>query len=341
MQYQQFGKTGLFVSRLCLGTGTFGKARLGTGISQAEADRMVGQALDAGINLFDTSDVYGGGEAEVMLGKALGKRRREAVVATKAHARTGQGPNDVGQSRVHLMQALERSLKELGTDCIDLYQMHQPDPYTRFEESLRTLDDAIRQGKVRYIGCSNLMAWQVMQASKVAALNGFEEFASIQAYYSVAGRDIEREIAPLAVDQKLALLIYSPLAGALLTGAIRRDKAADPGTRRSIVQFPPVEMDRAYAVIDVLEKAAARHGATVPRVALAWLLHRPFVTSVIIGARTAPQLQENILAAGLELTAEDLKEIDAASRLPVEYPSWSRDLSAPREPLTGRVVNRL
>ena len=333
MKYRRFGRTGLFVSPLALGTIGFGKANLGESITQAEADRMVAAAIDMGVNLFDTSNVYGGGQAEGMLGRALGGRRKDVLVSSKVHARKGPGPNDVGQSRVHLMRALEDSLRALDTDWIDLYQIHQFDPLTPFEDLLRTLDDAVRQGKVRYIGCSNLLAWQVMKASKVAALHGLEEFVSVQAYYSPAGRDIERELVPLIVDQQLALLAYSPLAGGLLTGQITRQRKPDSTTRRGKTNFPPVDMERGYKLIDTLLEIGSGHDATVAQVALAWLIAQPHLSSALIGADNLQQLQSNLRAAELKLSSEELAQIEAVSRLPREYPSWATDLSAPRTPI--------
>jgi len=334
LEYRYLGKTGMAVSRLAFGAGGFGKGMLGVGpgTSQSEAERLVAMALDAGITLFDTADVYGGQASEGILGRALGARRQDIVLATKVHARTGPGPNEVGQSRVHMMRRLENSLRELGTDWIDLYQIHQFDPLTAFEESLRTLDDAVRQGKVRYIGCSNLMAWQIMKASKVAALRGWSEFASVQAYYSVVGRDIERELVPLVKDQDLGLLAYSPLAGGLLSGDISRERAPSDGTRRAEFDFPPMDWPRAYATIDAVAAIAARHDTTVPRIALAWLLSQSHLTSAIVGVEHAGQLTDNLGALQIALTSQDLAELDAASRLPREYPSWATDMSSPRAP---------
>jgi len=335
MQYRLFGRTGLFVSALGFGAGSFGKARMGGDVSAADAQRMVGIAMDAGVNFFDTSNVYGGGESEIVLGKSLGARRKDVVLATKVHARVGPGPNDVGQSRVHVMRALEASLKALGTDWIDLYQLHQFDPHTQLDDVMRTLDDAIRQGKIRYAGCSNFMAWQIMKASKAAALAGGENFASVQAWYSPAGRDIERELVPLVIDQKLALIAFSPLAGGFLSGRITRDRDPEPGTRRSRVDFPPLERERAYRVVDVLSTVAARQGATVPQAAYAWLMAQPHLTVALLGAERIDEVESNLGAVDLQLTAEDLREIDAASALLREYPSWATDLSAPREPLSA------
>lgn len=342
MQYQQLGNTGTFVSRLCLGTMTFGSGKVAPwdhigNSSQKEANQIVATALDAGINFFDTADIYQTGESEVILGKALGKRRRETVIATKLHGRTGPGPNNVGQSRVHIMQALEDSLRRLETDYIDLYQIHGFDPITPFEESLRTFDDAIRQGKIRYIGCSNLAAWQIMKALGISENHGWERFVSVQAYYSLVGRDIEREIVPLLADQKLALLTWSPLAGGFLSGKFSRENDPKDESRRVHFNFPPINLDYAYNVIDSLKKVAMRHQTSVARIALAWELHQPFVTSVIIGARRLDQLQDDLQAVGLQLTSDDLSELNTVSRLPVEYPSWMQNMVSDRRPATGRL----
>jgi aryl-alcohol dehydrogenase-like predicted oxidoreductase len=333
VQYKPFGRTGLFASGLGFGAGSFGKARMGGDVSDADAKRMVSIALDAGVNFFDTSNVYGGGESELMLAKALGARRKDVLLATKVHARVGPGANDVGQSRVHIMRALEASLKALGTDWIDLYQLHQFDPYVRADDVMRTLDDAIRQGKVRYAGCSNFMAWQIMKASKAAALAGCEDFVSVQAWYSPVGRDIERELVPLLNDQQLALIAFSPLAGGFLSGKITREKKPAPGTRRARIEFPPLDMERAYRVVDVLAGIAVRRGATVPQLAYAWLLAKPHLTVALLGAERVDEVEQNLKAVELQLAPEELAAIDAASALPREYPSWATDLSAPREPL--------
>lgn len=338
MLYEQLGNTGVFVSRLCLGTMTFGGAtdsfwkNIG-GTRQDEANRIVSTAIDAGINFFDSANIYAFGESETILGKALGSRRRDVLIATKLHGRVGPGPNQVGQSRLHIMQSLEDSLKRLGTDYIDLYQIHMYDPLTPFEESLKALDDAVRQGKVRYIGCSNLTAWQIMKSRGVSALKNLAHFVSVQSYYSVVGRDIEREIVPLLHDQKMGLMTWSPLAGGLLSGKYTRENAPKDESRRKHFDFPPVEMDYAYDVIEVLSAVAARHNSNVAQVALAWQLHQPFVTSVIIGARKMPHLEENIKSIHLTLSARDLNEIDAVSRLPSEYPAWMQKmLNADRTP---------
>lgn len=291
-------------------------------LEQPEVDKLVGQALDAGINFFDTANIYSHGESEKLLGKALGSRRHEAVVATKVFGRLGPGPNEVGLSRLHIMRQVEESLKRLGTDTIDLYQIHGFDIVTPLEETLRTLDDLVRQGKVRYIGCSNLSAWQIMKALGISAQQQLEQFVSVQAYYSIAGRDLEREIVPLLQDQKLGLLPWSPLAGGFLSGKFTREGAADQGARRTKFDFPPVNVEKAYDIIDVMKKIAERKTVSVAQVALAWLLHQPFVTSVIIGAKNEAQLKDNLGASDLKLDAEELKQLDETSKLPPEYPGW-------------------
>ena len=328
MQYQQLGNTGVFVSRLCLGAMTFGGEKSGIwqaigALSQQETDALVAQSLDAGINFIDTANIYGGGQSEVQVGRALGARRQEIVLASKVFARMGQGPNQVGLSRLSIMQEAEASLKRLNTDHIDLYQIHGFDALTPLEETLGALTDLVRQGKVRYLGCSNLAAWQIMKALGIAAQQHLEKFITLQAYYSIAGRDIEREIVPMLEDQKMGLLPWSPLAGGLLSGKFTRANAGGDGeARRSKFNFPPVDLEKAYNIIDVMQIIGARHGATVARVALAWQLHKPFVTSVIIGARKSSQLKDNLSAVDLKLDAEDMQQLDEVSKLAPEYPGW-------------------
>ncbi|MEU6343979.1 aldo/keto reductase [Streptomyces sp. NPDC046977] len=332
MQYEQLGSTGVFVSRIALGAMTFGGA--GTppydsvgGLDLRQTDEIVGLALDSGINLIDTANVYAAGESEELLGEVLGKRRRDVVLATKMTARIGPGPNEVGQSRLHIMQALEDSLRRLRTDHIDLYQIHNFDPVTPVEETLGALDDAVRQGKIRYIGASNLAAWHMMKALGASDRLGLARYCSLQSYYSLAGRDIEREILPLVRDQKLGMLVWSPLAGGMLTGKFDRSGQSDAGARRTTIDFPPVDRERVYDVVDVLRVVAARHEVSVASVALAWVLGRPGVTSAIVGARRPEQFTDNLSALDLELSAQDLEELDAASRLPVEYPGWIHGFS--------------
>ncbi len=301
-------------------------------LDQKAADELVGKSLDAGINFIDTANIYAGGESETMVGKALGARRKDVVIATKVFGRMGEGPNEVGLSRLHIMQSAEASLKRLGTDYIDLYQIHGYDPLTPFEETLGALTDLVRQGKVMYIGCSNLAAWQIMKSLAVSAAQHLEKFVTLQAYYSIAGRDLEREIVPLLEDQKLGLLPWSPLAGGFLSGKFKRGGQADAQARRSKFNFPPVDVEKAYDIVDVMQKAAAKHESSVAQIALGWLLHQPVVTSVIIGATKTSQLEDNLKAVDVKLDAEDLKELDAASRLRQEYPGWMLNLPAMRRP---------
>ena len=324
MNYRSLGGTGLRVSELCFGTMTFGGEGMYTVIGsteQAEADRLVGACLDAGINFFDTADVYSGGRSEQILGKALGARRKDVVVATKARGRTGPGPNQLGLSRGHIMEAVDASLQRLGTDYIDLYQINGFDALTPWEETLRALDDLVRAGKVRYLGASNLAAWQLMKALGVSARDRLARFETLQAYYSLAGRDLERELVPLMESERVGLLVWSPLAGGFQGGKISRNQKAE-GTRRASFNFPPVNEERAYAVLDVLGAIAKAREVSVARLALAWLLHRPFTTSVIIGARNDTQLKDNLAAADLALSADELQRLDVASALPPEYPGW-------------------
>ncbi len=337
MKYQRLGNLGLFVSRLGLGTATFGGAdhpvyRTVGGLSQAEADRIVGIALDAGINLFDSADVYAAGESEMLLGKALGARRKDVLISTKVGNRFGPGPNQVGASRVNLMDAIDGSLRRLGTDRIDLLQLHTWDPYSPLEDVLRTLDDVVRAGKVRYLGCSNFFAWQIMKAQSVAAQHGFARFAAVQAYYSLASRDIEREIIPAMQDQGLGLLTWCPLAAGLLTGKFTRTSAPKDSSRRLTMAFPPVDMEHGYNVVDALAAVAQRRAATVAQVALAWQFHQPAVTSAIVGARKTEQLIENLKSVDLDLGADDLAELDRASALRTEYPRWYQDIPLGRLP---------
>lgn len=331
MQYARLGSTGTFVSRICLGTMTFGGAsnpvsdaigRLGLD----EVDAIVGAAVDAGVNFVDTADVYGAGASETMLGAVLGSRRKGLVLATKFSGRMGPGPNDVGQSRIHVMDALEASLARLRTDHIDLYQLHNFDRFTPLEETLGALDDAMRQGKIRYIGCSNHAAWQIVKALGVSAQSQLARYVTIQSYYSLAGRDVEHEIVPAALDQGMGLLCWSPLAGGLLSGKFDRHGATEKGSRRDIrgaaAQFPPVDEERAFAIVDVLREIASRIDASPSQVALAWLLAQPAVTSVITGVKRLQQLTDNLGAIDLMLSNEDLQQLDAVSRTPSLYPGW-------------------
>jgi aryl-alcohol dehydrogenase-like predicted oxidoreductase len=336
MKYQQLGRTGVYVSRISLGAMTFGGKTIPPfdiigGLSPTETAHLVGVALDRGVNLIDTADVYGNGESEAFLGEALKNRRRDVVLATKFVARTGPGPNEVGQSRLHMMNALEDSLRRLRTDYIDLYQVHGFDPLTSPEEGLRALDDAVRQGKVRYIGCSNFAAWQVTKALGVSALGGFSSFVSVQAHYALTARDIERELIPMIDDHNLGLLVFSPLAAGLLSGKFDRNGTSDPAARRALASYyPPVDEARAFEIIDVLKEIAQRREVSAARVALAWLLAQPATTSIIVGARRHEQLTDNLAAVDVALTTEDLAALDQVSRLPPWYPGWIQEMAAPQ-----------
>ena len=325
MKYRQLADTGVFVSELCLGAMTFG-GRDGmwgviAGLDQAGVDGIVHRALDAGINFIDTANVYSAGESEVLLGKSIAKRRQEIVLATKVRGRMGRGANDVGLSRLHIMQAVEDSLKRLGTDYIDLYQIHRFDTLTNLEDTLRALDDLVRSGKVRYIGCSNLAAWQIMKSLAISKEQHLERFKCTQSYYSLAGRELEREIVPLIKDQNLGLLVWSPLAGGFLSGKFTRN-TGDEAARRASFDFPPINKDKAFDIIDVLKRIADEKGATVAQIALAWLLAQSVTTSVIIGARRLDQLEDNLKSVDVTLSADDLAALDAVSRLTPEYPAW-------------------
>ena len=328
MKYKLLGNTGLKVSELCLGTMTFGgkgyfKA-IGS-LQQDTVDNIIKTSLDAGINFIDTANVYSEGMSEELTGQAihnLGLNRDELIIATKVRGKMGEGPNDSGLTRKHIMQQVELSLKRLKTDYIDLYQIHSYDPLTPLQETLQTLDDLVRSGKVRYIGASNMAAWQLMKALDYSTYNQVAKFVSLQAYYTVAGRDLERELIPLLNDQKLALMVWSPLAGGLLSGKYTRDEQNKEGGRRANFDFPPVNRDRAFDIIDVLQPMAEEKGTSVAQLALAWLLHQPAVTSVIIGANKIEQLHDNLKAIDVQLSASDLQKLDEVSQLPQEYPGW-------------------
>jgi aryl-alcohol dehydrogenase-like predicted oxidoreductase len=335
MKYRQLADTGVFVSELCLGTMTFGGVgqmwEVIGGLDQSAVDAIVHRALDAGINFIDTANVYAGGESETLTGKALAGRRHDVVLATKVRGRMGQGPNQVGLSRLHIVEAVEESLKRLGTDYIDLYQIHRFDALTSIEDTLRALDDLVRAGKVRYIGCSNLPAWYLMKSLAVSREQRLERFKCTQSYYSLAGRELEREMIPLLKDQHLGLLVWSPLAGGFLSGKFTRD-SGDESARRAKFDFPPVDKEKGFRVLDVLTTIAKAHAVTVPQIALAWILANDAVTSVIIGARKITQLDDNLKSIDVALTPDDLKTLDDVSKLAVEYPAWMDSLGSDRHP---------
>jgi aryl-alcohol dehydrogenase-like predicted oxidoreductase len=331
MKYKQLGPTGLFVSEICLGTMTFGgnedagmwKA-IGT-LQQAEVDAIIGRALGEGVNFIDTADVYSFGQSERLTGQALknlGVARKDVVIATKAYGEVGPGPNDRGSSRGHIMDAVAASLDRLQTDHIDLYQMHGTDNVTPIEETLRALDDLVAQGMVRYIGVSNWQAWRIAKALGISERLGYAKFATLQAYYSIAGRDLERDLVPLMNSEKLGLMVWSPLAGGYLSGKFGPGALTPNNSRRTTFDFPPVNKDRAHDCIAVMREIGAAHGVSVARVALAWLLAKPHVMSIIIGAKTVEQLDDNLAAASLSLSPEEIGRLDAVSALPAEYPGW-------------------
>jgi aryl-alcohol dehydrogenase-like predicted oxidoreductase len=336
VKYRELADTGLFVSEFCLGAMTFGGGggqiwdTIG-GLQQTAVDEIVHRALDAGINFVDTADVYSAGASEILLGKALAGRRQDVILATKVRGRTGIGPNEVGLSRAHVLAAADASLKRLNTDYIDLYQIHRPDPLTNIEDTLRALDDLVRAGKVRYIGCSNLPAWQLMKALGVSHQQHLERFKCTQSYYSLVGRELEREMIPLLKDQRVGLLVWSPLAGGFLSGKFSRD-SGDPAARRTNFDFPPVDKERGYRVLDVMKTVAGRLGVSVAQIGLSWLLANDAVTSVIIGARSLAQLEDNLKAIDVVLTAEDRRMLDEVSSLTPEYPAWMDTLGADRRP---------
>ncbi len=346
MRFKILGHTGLFVSELCLGTMTFGGGggmweAMGA-LPQADAEPLFKAALDAGINFIDTADVYSKGISEEITGRALkslGVKRDQIVIATKAFGPMGdETPNERGLSRYHLLSACHASLKRLQLDHIDLYQIHGFDPATPIEESLRALDTLVQHGHVRYIGISNWAAWQIMKALGTSERLGLHRFASLQAYYTLVGRDLEREVVPLLQSERVGLMVWSPLAGGFLSG--KYSGGADVGdSRRSKFDFPPIDLARGDKVIAAMRPIAEAHGCSVAQVALAWLLHQPVVTSAIIGAKRLDQLQDNLGAVDVRLSPEQLTALDEASRLPLEYPGFMLDYQGKnrREQLAAQV----
>ena len=331
MKFKQLGRTGLYVSEICLGTMTFGgnedagiwKA-IGS-LPQGDVDAIMSKALAAGVNFFDTADVYSFGASEERLGqslKNLGVKRSDVVLATKVFGQMGPGPNDRGASRGHIMDSVKRSLERLQTDHIDLYQIHGNDTVTPIEETLRALDDLTSQGLVRYVGVSNWAAWKIAKALGVSEAKGYARFETLQAYYTIAGRDLERDLVPMLSSEQLGLMVWSPLAGGLLSGKFGPGSNNPTDARRTSFDFPPVNLDRAWKCIEVMREIGDTLGASVARVALAWLLAKPHVMSVIIGAKTVEQLDDNLAAVDLQLSAEQMARLDEVSELPAEYPGW-------------------
>lgn len=346
MKYRLLGRTGVWVSEISLGAMTFGGKehpvyRTHGALGQEEVDRIVGTALDAGINFIDTADVYADGESEELLGRAIAQHRRDVVLATKLMAPVGPGPNDQGLSRLHVMRALEDSLRRLKTDYVDLYQIHNHDHMTPIEETLSALDDAVRQGKVRYIGCSNLAAWQISKALGISALHNQAKFVANQTHYSLLSRDAERDLVPMAEDAGLSLTVWQPLVGGFLTGKFDRGGVStEQDSRRAgnAFDFVPFDEEKGFTVLAALRTVAARHEVSPARVAIAWLLAQRAVTSVIVGARKLEQLTDNIAASDLILTEQDLTELDEVSRPPIAYPNWIQEQFAPTRIPAGNLA---
>ena len=340
MEYRQLGHSGLKVPVLSFGTATFGgkgelfRAWGATGVD--EATRLVDICLDAGVNMFDTADAYSDGVAEEVLGKAIKGRRDKTIICTKANFRMGPGPNDIGSSRSHLLRAVEASLRRLGTDYIDLYQMHAFDALTPVEETLGTLDDLIRSGKVRYIGCSNFSGWHLMKSLAASEKHGWSRYVSHQVYYSLVGRDYEQELMPLGVDQKVDALVWSPLGWGRLTGKLRkgapRPETSRLNTKLSVDMGPQIPDEYLFKVIDALDAIAKETGKLIPQIALNWLLQRPTVANVIIGARNEAQLRQNLAAIGWSLSPDQIARLDAASATPPPYPYWHQKGFVERNP---------
>jgi aryl-alcohol dehydrogenase-like predicted oxidoreductase len=328
MRYKTLGNTGLAVSEICLGTMTFGGKGFWTAIGQLDqsvADNIVAKALDAGVNFIDTADVYSEGVSEEITGQAMknsGRPRTDIVLATKVFGSMGTGRNDSSSSRGHIMDGVKASLKRLGTDYIDLYQIHGTDPITPVEETVRAMEDLVRQGHVRYWGISNWQAWRIAKAIGVADKHDYAKPVTLQAYYTIAGRDLEREIVPLLESEKLGLMVWSPLAGGFLSGKYAREGGGPNDARRVTFDFPPLNKDRAFDCIDVMREIAENRGVSVARIALAYVLNKKFVMSVIIGAKNTEQLDDNLAATEIELTTEEMEKLDAVSALPAEYPGW-------------------
>jgi aryl-alcohol dehydrogenase-like predicted oxidoreductase len=335
MEFRRLGASGFKVPVLSFGTGTFGgsseffRAWGETGVK--EATRLVDICLDAGVSMFDTADVYSGGTSEEILGKAVAGRRDKVIIATKASFRMGPGPNDAGNSRHHLLSACEASLRRLGTDYIDIYQMHGFDALSPVEETLSTLDTLVRSGKVRYIGCSNFSGWHLMKSLSASDRYGWPRYVAHQAYYSLVGRDFEWELMPLGHDQNVGTIVWSPLGWGRLTGKIRRNQPPPAVSRlpRTAAFGPPVADDRLYQVVDALDAVAKETGKTVPQIALNWLTRKSTIASVIIGARNEEQLRQNLGAIGWSLTADQAAALDEASAAPVAYPYWHQRTAAP------------
>lgn len=328
MKYNELSKTGVLVSELCLGTMTFGVkggfSPIGK-IQQEEANKVVKTALDNGINFFDTANVYSEGLSESILGnslKDLGVNRQHVFIATKVRGRMGPGANQVGLSRLHILYSVDDSLQRLGLDHIDLLYLHSVDPLTPVEETMQGLEEVVRSGKVRYLGVSNFPAWKIMKANSYAEHKGWNKFVAMQHYYSIASRDIERELVPMAVSERLSVIPWSPLAGGFLSGKYNRNVEKAGDARRDQLDFPPVNREKAYDIIDLMLQIGKEHKASAAQVALAWMLRKPAVTSIITGVRNEAQLLDNIASTELSLSGEEMKQLDSISALSPEYPGW-------------------
>ena len=339
MEYRQLGHSGLKVSVLSFGAGTFGGGneffKAWGSSAGSEAERLVDLCLDAGVNLFDVADVYSDGLAEEVLGKAIAGKRNRLLISTKATFRLGKGPNDVGSSRYHLIESVHGSLKRLGVDHIDLYHMHGFDATTPIDETLETLDTLVRTGKIRYIACSNFSGWHLMKSLAISERYGWARYVAHQAYYSLIGREFEWELMPLGIDQRVGTLVWSPLGWGRLTGKIRRGHPL-PETSRlpQTAQYgPPVEDEFLYKIVDAIDEVAKETGKTVPQIALNWLLQRPTVTSIIMGARNEEQLRQNLASESWDLTSEQVAKLDAASAVTPIYPYWHQRQFVERNPL--------
>lgn len=334
MKYRLLGRTGMYVSDICLGTMNLG----GEGIWQAmgalgqsDATHQLKTAFEAGVNFYDTANIYAFGESEKLFGQAIrdsGIDRDELVIATKVRGRMGKGPNQVGLSRKHILSQLDKSLQRLGVDHIDLYQIHGVDAITPLDETLSALNDAVRAGKVRYLGVSNHAAWQIMKAQGIAERRGFSRFESIQSYYSIAGRELERNLVPMAQDQQMGIMVWSPLAGGYLSGKFDREGKGPDDSRRAQFDFPPINKEKAYEAVEAMREIAAQHDCSVAQIALSWVLHQPGISSVIIGARTPDQLSQNLAASEIELSADEQSALDKVSQLTPEYPGWMLQVQA-------------
>lgn len=342
MRYATLGRSGLIVSRLAFGGGSLGVGEtlpgLRKNLGEAEAERIVARAIEAGINLFDTSDAYVGGQSELLLGKALGARRKDVVLSSKCGLRVGTAPTDAGLSRRHILEAAEASLKRLGTDWIDIYYLHSIDPLTPLDETMRACEALIQSGKIRYLALSNWPAWMAATLLGLQARHDCSPVIAMQLYYSLVGRDIETELVPMAQAHGLGILAWSPLAGGFLTGKYTRETPNPPGARRTSFSHPPIDLERGYDVVDLLVQVARERGVAPGHVALAWLLAKPAITSVIFGISREAQLDDNLAAADLVLDAEEVRRLDEISAGPVGYPAWI--LSMVPDPATRQLLGR-